>query len=729
MVAEVIVDVLSSNVDRVFDYTIPDGLCVKVGQKVQVPFGARTLFGFVIKLKDNSNYDKSKLKSIISVDSAQPLLTENMVRLCFFMKSKFFLRLADTIRLFLPPTVRGGMKEKTTDFVFINCEDISCVNPKKSPKQFEALSYLNENGQEDVTKFTQKFGASAVKGLLEKGLIKKLTKTKETTGVESKFSVKKKDIVLNSQQQEAVEKICRSKYQTFLLHGVTGSGKTEVYINCIKNVLKDGNTAIMLVPEISLTPQMFARFKNAFGDTVAILHSSLSPRQRFDEWTRLKQGKAKIALGARSCIFAPLENIGLIVIDEEHDSSYYSESNPRFHTHEVAKYLAYLNCCPLVLGSATPSVESFYRAKTKEYILLQLTNRANNKDLPQIEIVDMLQEISSGNFNIFSARFLKELEGCLAAKKQAMIFINRRGFSSFLMCKECGYVPKCEDCDVSLVYHKDDNQLKCHYCQKRYRPITKCPKCGSESIRFGAVGTQRVVEELKKFVDVPIFRLDNDSTKNKDSYVEILENFNNTSPAILVGTQMIAKGHDFNNVTLVGIIDADMSLHFSDYRALERTYQLITQVAGRAGRSDSEGKVVLQTYYPKHFVYRCASNYDYNAFFKKELNLREVSHFPPFVGIIRVLVLSQNEQLLLNELEKIYGKIKKLKEEYSSDFVYLSAMKCPKKRLQKNFRYQILARIYCKNEQEIVGKIFNICDNIKTSKVSVFVELDPQNLS
>ena len=728
MIAEVIVDVLSSTVDKVFDYNIPHSLTVVVGDRVLVPFGPRKIDGFVINIKQTSSYDKSKLKDIISKKDPQPLLSENMVRLCFFMKQKFYLRLADTIRLFLPPMVRNGkVKQKLVQYVTLNCDDVSQIK-KGAKKQLEALLYLQEKAREKHSVLSQKFGASAIKSLIEKNLVK-LEVEKENRAPQNKFSVAKKEITLNNQQQQAVDVITKSKYQTFLLHGVTGSGKTEVYINCIKDCLKSGKTAIMLVPEISLTPQMFARFKNAFGDTVAILHSSLSQGERFDEWNRLKSGEAKIAIGARSCIFAPLENIGLIVVDEEHDSSYYSESNPRFHTHEVARYLAYLNNCPLILGTATPSIESYYLAKKGEYRLIQLTNRANQKELPNIELVDMLSEIHSGNTGIFSYRFLNELEKCINEKKQAMIFINRRGFSSFLMCKECGYVPKCEDCDVSLVYHKEDDMLKCHYCNRRYKTLNTCPKCGSKSIRFGAVGTQRIVDELKKLFNVPIFRLDNDSTQNKNSYIEILESFNHTSPAILVGTQMIAKGHDFNNVTLVGIVDADMSLHFSDYKAVEKTYQLITQVSGRAGRSESEGKVVLQTYCPKHFVYRCASNYDYTAFYKKEINLREVAHFPPFVSILRILVFGEDEQKTLNNLEQIYTQIKDLKQTYSSDFVYLSAMKCPKRRLQRNYRYQILMRLYKKNEPEIVSKIYEICDKLKTRNVSVFIENDPQNLS
>lgn len=729
MIAQVIVEVMSSSVDKVYDYLIPQGMDIKVGSPVLVPFGPRQIEGFVLNVKDNSNYDNSKLKSIIKTLDSQPSLSENMVKLCFFMKKRFFLRMIDVIRLCLPPLVRNGkVKQKTTNIVRLNVDELPQLKAN-AKKQLDILLYLKDKGEVKQSDILDKFSPSALKSLVSKGYVA-LSTIVETRTPQNNFSVAKKNITLNSQQRDAVDRITKSKYATFLLHGVTGSGKTEVYISCIRHALSQNKTAIMLVPEISLTPQMFARFKNAFGNTVAILHSMLSPGERFDEWNRLASGEAKIAIGARSAIFAPLKNLGLIVIDEEHDGSYYSESNPRFHTHEVAQYMAYLNDCPLILGSATPSVVSSYLVKTGEYKLIQLTERANRKELPNIEIVDMLSEIRNGNSGIFSSKFLSELDNCLSDKKQAMIFLNRRGFSSFVMCRNCGYVPKCEDCDVSLVYHKEDDMLKCHYCNKRYRALNTCPKCGSPSIRFGAVGTQRVVEELKKLFNVPVFRLDNDSTQNKNAYINILQEFNKTTPAILVGTQMIAKGHDFNNVSFVGIVDADVSLHFSDYRAIERTFQLITQVAGRAGRSDSEGKVVLQTYYPKHFAYRCASNYDYNAFLKRELSLREISHFPPYVGILRVLVMSEDEKKAEDVLHKIFVKIRDLRDNtYSSDFAYLGAMKCPRKRLQKNYRFQIMIRLYKKNEHEILEKIYEFCDNEKANKVSLFVENDPQNLS
>ena len=728
MIAEVIVDVLNSNVDKIFDYKISVDQDISVGHRVLVPFGGRNIDGYVINIKEKSDLDDSKLKNVIKKLETQPLLSLKMVQLCFFMKDKFYLRLADCIRLFLPPEIRKGYSEKVERVVVLGEGDISQIS-SRAKAQLQVYQYMAEKGAEKLTILNDKFSPSAVKKLIELNILD-VKEEKVNRKPKNAFTVAKKDIVLTDLQTRAIEAIKASRYNTFLLHGVTGSGKTEVYLECIKKVVNQGKTAIMLVPEISLTPQMLSRFRNAFGDTVAILHSSLSSGERADEWNRLKTGEAKIALGARSCIFAPLDNVGIIVIDEEHDQSYFSESNPRYHTHTVARYLAYLNDCPLILGSATPSIDSYYKAKRGEYSLLQLPNRANNQELPTVHIIDMLAEVRSGNTSIFSKAFINELQNCINDNKQAMIFINRRGHSSFMMCKECGYVAKCTDCDVSLFYHKDDNLLKCHYCGKRFKALTSCPNCKSSYIKYGAVGTQRIVAELQEaFPKVKILRLDNDSTATKESFVQILEEFNHTKPAILVGTQMIAKGHDFNHVTLVGIIDADLSLHFSDFRATERTFQLITQVAGRAGRSEFEGKVILQTYFPKHYVYRCVSNYDYQAFYKKESNLREISHFPPYTKILRVLVSGEDEQKVVEASRDIYHAISAIRDEYKSDFVYLQAMKCPKGRIQNKYRYQILTRYYSKNEKEITTKIYESCDKQKKTKVSIFVENNPQNLS
>ncbi len=729
MIAEVIVDILNSNVDKIFDYKMQPNADYTVGSRVQVPFAGRNIEGYIINTKETSSLDDSKLKTIIKSLDAQPVLSSKMVQLCFFMKEKFYLRLADTIRLFLPPEIRGGQKPKQVQIATLAAQyDLLAIN-KRATSQLALMLYLEQNAQEQVPVLNNKFGSGALKKLVEMGFVTVQTKTIGRKP-NNAFTVKPKQITLTDQQSKAIEIVSNSRYNTFLLHGVTGSGKTEVYIECIKNVLKQGKTAILLVPEISLTPQMLSRFRNAFGDTVAILHSMLSSGERYDEWYRLKNGDAKIAIGARSCIFAPLDNVGLIVIDEEHDQSYFSESNPRYYTHDVARYLAYLNDCPLILGSATPSINSYYLAQTGVYKLINLPNRANNQTLPSMQIVDMLNEIRNGNTGIFSASLVEALKDCIANNKQAMLFINRRGYASFMMCRECGYVAKCTDCDVSLVYHKEDDMLKCHYCNKRYKMLTSCPNCHSKYIKYGAVGTQQIAEALKQlFPDVAILRLDNDTTQNKNSYVQILEQFNKTTPAILVGTQMVAKGHDFNNVTLVGIIDADLSLHFSDFRATERTFQLITQVAGRAGRSEFEGHVVLQTYFPRHYVYRCATNYDYPAFYRKEINLRQLAHFPPYTKILRVLISGESEEKVIQKSRDISNAMQVLKQKYSSDFVYMQAMKCPRKRIQRKFRYQILTRYYTKNDKDITTKIYEICSDNIVKDVSIFVENNPQNLS
>ena len=728
MYAQVIVDILNSNVDKIYDYKLDEHSITSIGSRVLVPFAGRNVEGYIVSISPTTSYDQAKIKNIIKFLDKEPLLNEKIIKLAFYMKKRFNIRVADAIRLCLPPQVRSDMGAKEQIIVRLK-ENINLSSIRaNATQQIALIKYLHEVGSADKVELVKKFGLPAFKKLDSYDFFETQSQQKFSEPI-NKFSVEKKVINLTDLQKNAVNEILCDRNSIFLLHGVTGSGKTEIYLNCIEQVLKEDKTAIMLVPEISLTPQMLGRFRNRFGDNVALLHSMLSPRQRFDEWYRLKTGKAKIALGARSCIFAPLDNIGLIIIDEEHDTSYFSESNPRYYTHEVAKYLAKLYDCPLILGSATPSIESYYNVKIGNYKLIELPNRANSSELPKIQIVDMLSEIRNGNSGIFSTAFLSALDECISNKKQAMIFINRRGYSSFVMCRECGYVPKCEDCDVSLVYHKDENMLKCHYCSKRYKALDKCPNCGSDSIRFGAVGTQRIVDELQKlYSNVKILRLDNDATSQKDSYINILQEFNTTTPAILVGTQMIAKGHDFNNVTLVGIIDADLSLHFSDFRATERTFQLITQVAGRAGRSKYEGKVILQTYYPKHYVYRCVANYDYKRFFDKEISLRETTHFPPFAKIVRVLITSLNDEKAYKITKDIYNKINLIKKDYTNDFIYLQAMKCPKKRIQKKYRYEVLMRIFNKNYVDIIDRIYKVTQNT-IKDVSIFVEENPQVLS
>lgn len=722
MFASVIIDQDTKALDKVFDYIIPDDMPIEKGMRVFVPFGNRILQGFVVDKHFKSEYPSEKLKSIISPVEDFSAIKPEMLDLMKFMCKKYHLRLTSVLRLFIPAEMREGkVKEVFEKSCRLVDKDIEITRGKK---QIEIVNYLKVNGEEKYSILKDLFGYSSLKALVDKGVIEVFKNQINRSPYVGNISDKK--IRLNDMQRNAVESI-KGK-DVFLLHGVTGSGKTEVYMNLISKVLKQGKNAIMLVPEISLTPQVLANFRARFGDKIAILHSGLSAGEKFDEWKRLFLGEARIAVGARSAIFAPLDNLGVVIIDEEHEQSYISESNPRYDTHSIAKFRAEYNNCPLVLGSATPSVESYEKAVRGEYKLIELPVRANGKELPRIQIVDMMMEIRSGNNGIFSNQLISDLVNVINNKKQAMIFINRRGYSSFMMCRDCGYVAKCKDCDVSLVYHKEDNKLKCHYCGKQYKVLDVCPNCGSERIKEGAVGTERVVNELKKlFPDVKILRMDNDTTSKKNAHAKILEEFRNAKPGILVGTQMIAKGHDFEDVTLVGIVDADQSLYHSDYRSTERCFQLITQVSGRAGRSKDEGKVVLQTYSPRHYTYKFVANYDYKGFFRKEANIRATAKFPPFTRIIRILFTHQDENVVKDELKMCYNKLLKVKEKFADQIIYMDVMKSPLKRLQNKFRYQVIVRCKLDKADEIEEELLEQTKD--AVKSSVFFEVNPQNMS
>ena len=736
MIAEIIVDIEASEVDKIFDYIIPSHINLEVGSRVVVPFSNRVVEGYCISIKKESILPKAKLKNIYKVCEPYPAINSEMLALIPFMQQSYNLKTVDILRLFLPSSMRNNkIKPKQIEYVFlnpnINLEQSLNALHKNAKKQKELLLYLSKNNETKKTKLNEMFSSVITNKFIKENII--LTRKEQIfrkPQVILNIQNKPKNIVLTSTQKEVFKKIISKNETTFLLHGVTGSGKTEIYMNVISHYLKQGKTAIMLVPEIALTPQVLKHFKERFGDLVAILHSGLSAGERYDEWERVKKQEARVVVGARSAIFAPLENIGVIILDEEHDISYYSESNPRYYTHEIANFRKNYHKTNLILGSATPKIESYYKAKKGEYELLELPERVNKKAMPELKIIDMKTEIAVGNTDIFSNELKHSLENVIENKEQAMIFINRRGYSSFLRCTECGYVPHCTDCDISLVYHKEDGELKCHYCNKRYSVLNKCPECGSVKIRQGAIGTQQIVEYLRKiFPNVKVLRMDNDTTSTKNAHARILNEFSNTKPSILVGTQMIAKGHDFPLVTLVGIIDADLSLHFSDYRATERTFELITQVSGRAGREEKQGKIILQTYSPKHYVYRFSKEYDYKGFYEKELNLRAVTHFPPFSKIVRILISGENEGKTLDFLKKFYDNVVTLKQKYKNDFIYLEAMKSPIKRIKNEFRYQILMRLSEENFKNILNELFFIKTQLQKRVATCFIEIDPQNLN
>ena len=732
IVGKIIVDIASSLVDKVFDYILPDET-FGIGMRVYVPFGKIIKEGYIVDIATESDYDSSKLKTVISKIDNFPVILPEQLELAKFMKKKFNTGLCDAIRLFLPSEMRQG---KVKELIKIECfipdeikakEYLSSVR-KNATGIIGIINELLSKGSVLQSELNKKFNSGSLKKLIDD----KIVQTKEIKFKRSPYTgldENKKEVTLTATQQGVVDRIT-NEHNVFLLHGVTGSGKTEVYMSCMKKIIDSGKTGIMLVPEISLTPQVLMNFRSRFGENVALLHSGLSAGERFDEWQRILFGEAKIVIGARSAIFAPIKNIGLIVIDEEHDNSYNSDSNPRYNTIEVAKERARLSSSSLVLGSATPSLVSYHHAMVGDYQLLEMKERINKRELPPLHIVDMGEEIRTGNTGVFSTALKNALTKTVAEGNQAMLFINRRGFSSFLMCKKCGWVAKCDACDVSLVYHKYDRALKCHYCGNRYKVLTECPECGNTELSNGATGTQKVVQELQELLpNVSIGRMDNDTTKTKDSHLKILSDFRNGKTQILVGTQMIAKGHDFPSVTLVGIIDADISLYQTSYSATEQTFELITQVAGRAGRADKSGEIILQTYVPRHYVYKLASYYDYPAFYKKEINLRQITMYPPFSKIMRILFSSEDEKLAKETAKVYYEEVKKVQQTFQKDFIYLGVMKSPIGRIQNKYRIQILLRIKPDNEDVITKRLFEITEMNKQTGVSAFIEINPQSLS
>lgn len=732
MIAEVIVDVLNSNVDRVFDYQVPEGLAVGIGQRVLVTFANRKVEGFVTGIKEVSDY-AGKLKEVVSVLDDVSALTNETLALARFMAKECHIMLAESLRLFIPSEMRGGRVSEKTESIaalgtVLSLDEMKASVRKSAKKQLEILDYLHENGEQKLTKLHEDYSYSAVKALLEKGFLTVREQSINRMPYQN-LEDRGKTVTLNYEQQMVFRELNKHSGETFLLHGVTGSGKTEVYIEYIKKTIAEGKTAIMLVPEIGLTPQVMRRFRAEFGGRVALLHSGLSSGERYDEWWRLRRGEAVVAVGARSAVFAPLENLGVLIIDEEHEQSYLSENAPRYSTITAAKFRSQYNKATLILGSATPLIESYYLAKTEKYRLLELNERANNAKMPELSIIDMRQEILRGNNSPFSEELLYRMDETLKSGRQAMLFINRRGFSPVVVCSECGYVAKCRDCDVTLNYHREEEILKCHYCGARYKMLTECPECKSKYIRQSGLGTQKVAFELKQlYPEAKILRMDNDTTQNKESHMKITEEFAAGKADILVGTQMIAKGHDFANVTLVGILDADLSLYFSDYRASERTFSLITQVAGRAGRAEKKGTVVLQTHTPHNYILRLAKTYDYKAFYEREIALREAARFPPFASILRIMVSSESEEESLKCLKTVFSEIERLKERYKESFIFLNKMKSPVKKIKKKYRYQVLMRIYGEKTKEIIENVYGIIDGNFGKNTAVYLEINPSNL-
>ena len=728
--AEVIINSEALEIDRPFTYKVPEEFNneIKIGQIVKVPFGKgnKTSEGFILNLKNDDNI-KFKTKNIAAILVKDPVIDEDDINLIEFLREKTLCKYIDAFRLLIPVGIMKGAKAKKKKVIVLKNEDLSNIkNPDGYKKIIEF--FKTNSGKYTKSELINEHSISQYK--LNKLIENEVLSIEEESVFRYNDRVYNKDSAktLTIEQENIIREYINSDDKMFLLKGVTGSGKTEVYMKLVERVLLEEKSAIILVPEIALTPQMIERFKGRFGVNVALFHSKLSDGERFDEWFRVKEGKAKVIVGARSAIFLPAKNLGLIIIDEEHENTYKSEQNPKYQTKEVAEYLSELKGCKVILGSATPSIETYYRALTGEMKLLELNSRVDNKPMPPMKVIDMRNELKGGNKSLFSRELFIAIQERLKRKEQIILFLNRRGFSTFVSCRSCGYVFKCDECDISMTYHKN-GLLICHYCGKTKREPRECPKCHSKYVKFFGAGTQRVEEEVKKyFNNVRILRMDVDTTRDKHSYERIYNTFKNGEADILIGTQMVSKGLDFKNVTLVGILAADMSINIPDYRAAERTFQIITQVAGRAGRGDKQGEVLIQTYTPQHYSLQYAVNYDYEGFYEKEFTVRAMMKYPPFGKLLLINGTSKKEDLLKNFMHKITMMIKPLVEN-CLDIEILGPIPCMISKVKENYRWQIVIKgefdsYFSKNIKEILyDENKNVYNDIRIS-----MDINPNNL-
>lgn len=670
MYADIIVDISHEKLDKIFQYAVPVRLeqDISEGMRVEVPFGNRTITGYVVGLTDVPSYDTAKIKPVSSILKESAVIESQMIALAARIRKNYGGTMNQALKTVLPVKRKERQKEKKQVRLLISSAEAESLHAECERRHYTAqtklLAELMECSPQSFVHLTKDLGiaSSVIRNFEEKGVLR-LEREFYYRNPVSHITQKKYEIRLNEMQKNLTKMILTEwdagRAHTYLLHGVTGSGKTEVYMELIAHAAAKGKQSIMLIPEIALTFQTVRRFYERFGDRVSILHSRLSPAERWDQLERAKNGEIDIMIGPRSALFTPFSNLGFIMIDEEHESSYKSETVPKYHAKEVAIERAQMAGASVVLGSATPSVDSYYRALAGEYQLLEMDHRVQHKMLPECEIADLRAEMRAGNRSILSRRLQELIEDRLAKKQQVMLFLNRRGMAGFVSCRACGSVMRCPHCDVSLSQHKH-GRLICHYCGYEIPMVDKCPSCGSAYIGGFKAGTQKIQElTAQRFPQARILRMDYDTTRSKDSYEQILTAFSRHEADILIGTQMIVKGHDFANVTLVGVLAADMSLNVSDYRAAERTFQLVTQAAGRAGRGTEPGTVVIQTYQPDHFSIRAAQTQDYRAFYQEEILYRKLMHYPPVWNMLHILTACERQEDAAACMEQIAAWIQK----------------------------------------------------------------------
>lgn len=716
MYADVLIEIKAKALDRTFTYKVPDNMNIKKGVRALVPFGNRTLEGFVLNVYKYKNLDY-EVKEIIKCIDDYPVINDEMLSLGKYISKKTLSPLISAYQTMLPKALKAKHNTQISK-KYVTYLKVGKETSLTTPKQKEVYEFI-KNQKEALKKDATAISVSAVKTLISKGAIVEIKK--EEYRLQHNIKEKKLFHPLTEEQQKVISAVDINTFQPYLLHGVTGSGKTYVYIKLIEEVLAQNKEAILLVPEISLTPQVTKIFKSHFGSIVAILHSALSDGEKYDEWRKIERKEVSIVIGARSAVFAPFNNLGIIIIDEEHSSTYKQENTPRYNTVDVAIKRAKTHNCPLILGSATPSIDSYTRAKAGIYKLLEMKHRVN-KNLPTVHLVNMQEEYKKGN-RVFSEVLKQKINDRLTKGEQVIVLLNRRGFSTVITCKSCGFTHKCPSCDIPLTYHKNINSMKCHYCNYTVPKLRVCPSCGSKNINALGLGTERLEELIQnEFKNSKVIRMDQDTTRKKSAYEKILTAFGSEKYNILVGTQMIAKGLDFPKVTLVCVINGDASLNIPDYKSAERTYALLSQVAGRAGRSDLKGDVIIQGFNLDHYSIISAKNHDYNNFYKEEIKIRKALKYPPYYNLCYIKVSGKDYNSLLNEADKIAAYLKNTLP--NNIILGPSSASIPK----INNVYYMGIIIKFKNTKDVYEPLKFINNKYINNKIDVNIDLNPYKI-
>lgn len=711
MFADILVEVVAKSTDKTFTYRIPEGMKAMVGMRALVPFGKRNIEGFIVKIYNHEDFDY-EVKDIIKLVDDRPVLNEEMLELGKYISKKTLSPLTLAYQTMLPRALKA--KEKTNiNKKFVKYLRVIKDGDFKTEGQRKVFEYVKSRGFV-LKSEANKISLSAVKTLINNGFLEEFEK--EVYRLDDDIKLENKDYVLTDEQRGVLDKVCFDKFKPYLLYGVTGSGKTLVYIKLIEEVLRQGKEAILLVPEISLTPQVVEIFKKRFGKIVAILHSGLSNGEKYDEWRKIERKEVSIVIGARSAVFAPFTNLGIIIIDEEHSATYKQDNVPRYNAIDVALKRSKTYDIPTVLGSATPSIESYTRAKTGVYELLVMKNRVNKK-LPKVYLVDMKDEFKKGN-RVFSEIFKEKVNDRLSKGEQVLVLLNRRGYSTVITCKDCGFTHKCPNCDIPLTYHKNGNIMKCHYCDYTAPRLLECPICHSKNINSLGMGTERLESLIKEeFEGAKVIRMDQDTTRNKGAHKKIIDDFKNNKYNVLVGTQMIAKGLDFPLVTLVCVINGDASLNIPDFRSSERTYELLSQVAGRAGRDKLSGEVIIQGFNVNHYSMVYAKENDYESFYNEEMKIRKVLKYPPFYNLCLIKVSGKKYDEVFGEANKIATYLKN-----NLDAILLGPASASMPKINNIYYVQVIIKF--KKTKDILGCLEFILNHYK-NKINVDIDLNP----